>query len=40
MALIDSWGYTANWIFMGTLGIIGMFLGIWTYKMVQKEQLH
>lgn len=37
LMMIDYFGYQANWIFMGTLGIIGMFLGIWTYKLVKKE---
>ncbi|WP_136668061.1 MFS transporter [Flavobacterium sp. H122] len=32
-------GYQSNWLFMGTLGVIGSLLGIWTYKLVKKEQI-
>ena len=39
MTIIDNYGYQANWIFMGCLGLIGVFLGIWVTKLVQKEKL-
>jgi len=35
--IVDYFGYQANWFFMGFLGIIGMLLGVWTYKLVKKE---
>jgi predicted MFS family arabinose efflux permease len=31
-------GYQYNWAFMGTLGLIGVGLGIWVYKLVEKEK--
>lgn len=37
MGIIDHWGYQANWFFMGTLGVIAFLLGIWTIKLVEKE---
>jgi predicted MFS family arabinose efflux permease len=37
MTIIDNHGYQANWFFMGTLGIISVFLGLWVIKLVQKE---
>ena len=37
MGIIDHWGYQANWFFMGTLGVIAFLLGIWTIKLVRKE---
>jgi predicted MFS family arabinose efflux permease len=33
-----GYGYTANWIFMGSLGIIGTLFGVWTYRLIQKEK--
>jgi predicted MFS family arabinose efflux permease len=37
MTIIDNFGYQANWFFMGTLGLISVFLGLWVYKMVQPK---
>jgi predicted MFS family arabinose efflux permease len=37
MGIIDHWSYHANWFFMGTLGLISFLLGIWTLKLVEKE---
>jgi predicted MFS family arabinose efflux permease len=37
MGIIDHWSYQANWFFMGTLGVISFLLGIWTLKLVEKE---
>ena len=39
MGIIDHWGYQANWFFMGTLGVIAFALGIWTIKLVRKENI-
>ena len=30
-------GYQANWLFMGLLGIVSIFLGIWVYKLTASE---
>jgi predicted MFS family arabinose efflux permease len=37
MGIIDYWSYQANWFFMGALGVISFLLGIWTLKLVEKE---
>ena len=37
MEMIDIFSYQANWFFMGTLGIIGVSLFVWTMKLVTKE---
>ncbi|TXI63415.1 MAG: MFS transporter [Flavobacterium sp.] len=37
MEIIDRFSYQTNWFFMGTLGIIGVLLFIWTKKLVSKE---
>lgn len=37
MGIIDHWSYQDNWFFMGTLGVISFLLGIWTLKLVEKE---
>lgn len=37
MLVIDYFGYQANWIFMGMLGLIGVFLGYWVVVLVEKE---
>lgn len=37
MEMIDRFSYQTNWFFMGTLGIIGVLLFIWTKKLVAKE---
>jgi predicted MFS family arabinose efflux permease len=37
MTIIDNFGYQANWFFMGTLGLISVFLGLWVYKLVQLK---
>jgi predicted MFS family arabinose efflux permease len=38
MLVIDYFGYQANWIFMGTLGLIGVLLGYWVLVLVGKER--
>ena len=37
MEIIDRFSYQTNWFFMGTLGVIGVLLFIWTKKIVAKE---
>lgn len=37
MEIIDLFSYQTNWFFMGTLGVIGVVLFIWTNKLVAKE---
>ena len=39
MEMIDRFSYQTNWFFMGTLGIIGVLLFIWTKKIVAKEPI-
>jgi predicted MFS family arabinose efflux permease len=38
MFIIDNYGYQANWFFMGTLGIIGALIGIYVFRLVEKEK--
>ena len=40
MEMIDLFSYQHNWFFMGTLGIIGVVLFIWTSRLVKKEPPH
>ncbi|MEQ3662282.1 MAG: MFS transporter [Flavobacterium sp.] len=37
MEIIDLYGYQTNWAFMGTLGLIGVFIGFLVLKLVNKE---
>ena len=37
MEIIEYYGYQMNWFFMGTLGLTGMIVGIWVFRLVQKE---
>ena len=37
MEIIDLFSYQTNWFFMGTLGVIGVLLFIWTMKLVKYE---
>ena len=37
MEIIEYYGYQANWLFMGLLGIVSIFLGIWVYKLTTSE---
>ncbi|MFM2212995.1 MAG: hypothetical protein RL427_258 [Bacteroidota bacterium] len=37
MQIVQGYGYTANWLFMGTLGIVGTAFGVWAYRLVKKE---
>lgn len=37
-SIVEKYSYQANWFFMGTLGLIGTFLGIWVYRLVQIER--
>lgn len=32
-----QFGYQMNWLFMGTLGLMGMLSGVWVYRLIQKE---
>ncbi|WP_284652119.1 MDR family MFS transporter [Flavobacterium terrisoli] len=32
-----QFGYQMNWLFMGILGLMGAFSGIWVYRLIQKE---
>lgn len=40
MTIVEAYGYQANWLFMGLLGIIGTFIGIMVFKLVAKEKLN
>jgi predicted MFS family arabinose efflux permease len=40
MTIIDHFGYQANWLFMGTLGLISVLLGLWVYKLINKKLNH
>ena len=37
MEIIGHFGYQANWLFMGVLGIVGILLGYWLIDLVKKE---
>jgi len=37
MEIIEFYGYQMNWLFMGILGLLGLFSGIWVFRLVQKE---
>lgn len=39
LEIIASYGYQANWFFMGTLGILAVAGCVWVQKMVQKEKV-
>ena len=39
MSIIKAYGYQANWIFMGILGLIGVGCGFWVIDLVKKENL-
>ncbi len=38
LEIIASYGYQANWFFMGTLGILAVAGCVWVQKMVQQEK--
>ncbi|UGU17057.1 MFS transporter [Sinomicrobium kalidii] len=38
MEIIDRWGYNANWLFMGTLGVIALVCALFLRNMVRKEE--
>lgn len=40
MVIIDEYGYQTNWLFMGTLGVIGTLIGIYVYNLVEREKLN
>lgn len=40
MTIVEAYGYQANWLFMGLLGIIGTFIGFYVLKLVTKEKLN
>ncbi|WP_333667315.1 MFS transporter, partial [Flavobacterium sp.] len=37
MQIIQDFGYTTNWFFMGMLGIVGTLFGLWAYRLVKSE---
>jgi predicted MFS family arabinose efflux permease len=37
MQIIQYYGYSANWFFMGILGLLGALFGLWAFRLVQKE---
>ena len=37
MEIISIFSYQVNWLFMGTLGIIGVLLFVWTIKLLENE---
>lgn len=37
MEIIQYYGYQMNWLFMGLLGLLGCILGIWVFRLIQKE---
>ena len=39
LEIIDRFSYQSNWLFMGTLGIIGTLLFFWVIQLVKKEPL-
>lgn len=39
LEIIDRFSYQSNWLFMGTLGIIGTLLFLWVIQLVKKEPL-
>ena len=38
MTIIYKYGYQANWLFMGILGIAGTLIGMYVYNLVEKEK--
>lgn len=38
MEMISHFGYQANWVFMGCLGIVALVCCIWLQKLLQQEQ--
>jgi predicted MFS family arabinose efflux permease len=38
MELVKYFGYQNNWLFMGILGLVGVALGYWVLKLVEKEK--
>lgn len=40
MEMIDQFSYQGNWLFMGTLGIVGVLLFFWVIQLVKKEPLN
>ena len=38
MFIIENYGYQANWFFMGTLGITGTLIGVYVFRLVEKEK--
>lgn len=40
MTIVEAYGYQANWLFMGLLGITGTFIGFYVLKLVTKEKLN
>ena len=39
MTIIEKFGYQANWLFMGLLGLVGVLLGYWVLVLVRREKL-
>ncbi|NHM02547.1 MDR family MFS transporter [Flavobacterium difficile] len=40
MTIVEAYGYQANWLFMGLLGITATFIGFYVLKLVAKEKLN
>lgn len=38
MEIVARFGYTTNWIFMGTLGLIATSLGFWVLRLLNQEK--
>ncbi|MGL2966171.1 MDR family MFS transporter [Flavobacterium sp. XGLA_31] len=37
MQIIQDFGYNANWLVMGCLGLVGTGFGIWAFRLIQNE---
>lgn len=38
LTIVEAYGYQANWLFMGLLGITGTLIGVYVYYLVAKEK--
>ncbi|WP_306351060.1 MDR family MFS transporter [Flavobacterium sp. '19STA2R22 D10 B1'] len=39
MEIIARWGYTANWFFMGSFGLLAVFATLWLQRIVKNEKI-